>query len=334
MKIVLANRDYITHTSDEGQQLQFGLQHAGWTLCGTGYGDDCHDVAALLDRHLPEAVFVQDMRDMDPANDGCYDKTVGFHNLSALRDYPGFVVAPLKDAGSMHDYQRRFLDDIGADACVIYYHPQSVLAAGDWAGRRFIRTWHSADAELIGEIPMAADRKRGIVTGAIGKRVYPVRSKVFRHADRVGIDTLKHPGYGNAGRHTPDYLRTLAGYKVHVATASKYGFALRKIIESVAVGCTPVTDLPEYDVLPEIDGALLRIRPGAALWEVTDAVNRAERQWDLDERMAWAEKARKWYDWRAMGTRLSNAIHEYPADQTSPVRPRSRCADPVSADRA
>ena len=72
-------------------------------------------------------------------------------------------------------------------------------------------------------------------------------------------DLLEHPGYGNPGSQVETYVKALREYRVHLATASKYGFALRKIIESVAIGCTPVTNLPTYDVLPEIDGALKRI---------------------------------------------------------------------------
>jgi hypothetical protein len=96
-----------------------------------------------------------------------------------------------------------------------------------------------------------------MVSGA-ASNAYPLRQRVIRDALDLGVDVLRHPGYGNQGPRTPEYMRHLAGYKVHVATASMYGFALRKIIESVAMGCTVVTDLPAYDVLPEIDGALVQ----------------------------------------------------------------------------
>jgi hypothetical protein len=58
----------------------------------------------------------------------------------------------------------------------------------------------------------------------------------------------------------------------HVATASSYHFALRKIIESVACGCTPVTNLPAYDVLPEIDPVLVRIDDDATEAQIGEAI--------------------------------------------------------------
>ena len=100
----------------------------------------------------------------------------------------------------------------------------------------------------------------------------------------------------------------MAGYKVSVATASLYGFALRKIIESVAAGCIAVTNLPESDVLPEIDGALWRVSQEAKIGEVEDAVAQAEAAWDLDAAIEWSKRACRFYDWRAVGQRLSDSI--------------------------
>jgi hypothetical protein len=128
---------------------------------------------------------------------------------------------------------------------------------------------------------------------------------VIRDAVMCGVDVMRHPGYGNTGTRTPEYLKTIAGYKVHVATASMYGFALRKIIESVAVGCAVVTDLPDFDVLPEIDGAIIRVRPTANSIEMRDVIRSAVALWNLDERLAWAEKARRFYDYEAIGCYLS-----------------------------
>lgn len=159
----------------------------------------------------------------------------------------------------------------------------------------------------LARLDLTAPRKRAVVSGALGN-CYPVRRIAFKHAATIGCDTVRHPGYGNRGICTPGYLEMLAGYKVHIATASSYAFALRKLIESVACGCTPVTDLPAYDVLPEIDGALVRISPYADAKELCEAVARAEREWRLEERLEYARKAREWYDWRAMGLRTSEAI--------------------------
>lgn len=321
MNLVLANVDYSGgdglsggHTSDEGSQLQRGLEHAGWKLVGAGYGDGCRDVPTLLDRYVPEAVFVQDPRDWDPEHDGSFRKDVGFHRIEALRSRPDiFRVCIVKDAGSVRPYQERCCREIGPDAVLVYYAPATVLALNPWlATTRLIRIYHSVDGELCRNFDLGRPRRKAVVTGATSA-AYPVRTRVMREAaksKRLGIDVVGHPGYHNRGAHTPDYLAMLAGYRVHVATASIYGFALRKIIESVAVGCTPVTNLPASDPLPEIDGALVRVSSSAGVGEVMKAVDKADRAWQLAERLAWAELAQRWYDWRAAGVRLNAELEQ------------------------
>jgi hypothetical protein len=74
------------------------------------------------------------------------------------------------------------------------------------------------------------------------------------------------------------------------------------------MGCTPVTNLPCWDCLPEIDGALVRVSDNETIEGLCEAINQAERDWDLDRAMYFAESARKFYDYRASGARLSGAI--------------------------
>jgi hypothetical protein len=122
---------------------------------------------------------------------------------------------------------------------------------------------------------------------------------------------LRHPGYQNdRGPATPYYLRFLNHHKVSFATASSYGFALRKIIEGVACGCTVVTDLPSFDVLPEIDRALIRIKPTISDLELTLVLQEAAETWEEEGRRKWAEKAIAYYDYRVAGCRLSNALQK------------------------
>ena len=311
MKIVLANVDYQSHTSSEGNELQLGLEHAGWRLCGRGY-DGIQDVRELLKRYDPSAVFLQDKRDWDPRSPGSFRKDVGFAGLDALRARSDLLkICVVKDAGSVRRYHFHHCEEVSATAVMNYYHERSVLELNPWLRRLpLIRTYHSIDADFCRDLPFTAGRKRAVVTGATSA-VYPVRERVMKAvlADRsLGIDVYGHPGYHNRGHHTPDYLRMLSGYRVHVATASRYGFALRKLFESVSVGCTPVTNLPEYDVLPEINGALFRVSENASVAEVLDAVAAADQSWNLDERLAWAQKAWAFYDWRAIGVRLSGLI--------------------------
>jgi glycosyltransferase involved in cell wall biosynthesis len=316
VNVVLANRDYGpaaegwgAHTTDEGMQLQVGLEHAGWTLAGAGYGDGCRDVPTLLERFRPEVVFVQDPRDWDPTSHGSFRKDIGFERVEVLRNRPDiFRAVVVKDAGSVREYQREFFERIGADAAVVYYHPDVVLGLNPWlTAASLVRTYHTVEPAQCMRPDPAVPRKRAVVTGAVSK-AYPLREQVVKAASSIGVDVVRHPGYHNRGAHTPAYLALLARYRVHVATASRFGFALRKLVESVAVGATPVTNLPALDRLPEIDGALVRVSPEATVEEVADAVSAADRGWDSEERAAWATKARARYDWRVEGRRLSDAL--------------------------
>jgi hypothetical protein len=221
----------------------------------------------------------------------------------------------VKDAGGSQDYHRRFCEEVEADAVLTYYHDQSVVPLNPWILPYLtIRTFHSIDATLQLHIPR--DRQRAVVSGAMSN-AYPLRKMVALHREALGVELLKHPGYSNKGCHTADYLRQIAQYRVHVATASKFGFALRKIIESVAVCTTPVTNLPAHDVLPGIDKALVRIPANASLDEIRDAIDYADRTWNGEERVHYAAICRNFYDFRATGNALDFAITAAAAEKVS-----------------
>lgn len=308
MKLLFGNIDYRRHMTDEGEQLQRGLEAAGWKLVGPEFGDGCRDVPELLERHRPEAAIVHDKRDWSPDSEGAFRKDIGFERLNALRDWPCFRAAVLKDAASVQAYQEEFFNEVGADAAIVYYDPATVRALNPWLKAACIRTYHSVDGHLCAEIDLTRPRRPAVMSGALNGAVYPLRQAVFewrRYNDRDFLDVLTHPGYHNAGAHTPAYLAQLASYRVHFASASRYGFALRKIIESVAMGATPVTDLPERDRLPEIDEALVRVAPDSHPAHVLRVIKQANADWNLKERLMWAKRARQWYDFRAIGKRLS-----------------------------
>jgi hypothetical protein len=309
--LVLANSSYQRHMTDEGDQLQRGLEAAGWSLAGFGYGDDCRNVPRLLERFQPETVFVQDVRDWRTDSPGCFDRRVELQSWRILGSWDGQKVTVCKDAGTAVDLQRQFAGDIGADAIAIYYHPESVLPLSPWlADYPLIRIYHSVDADECRRIPLDRPRHRAILTGAINRTIYPLRSLAQLNHEWLGLDLKRHPGYSDGGTMTHHYLRLLASYRVHLATASRYGFALRKILESVAVGAIPVTDLPAYDRLPFIDGALLRVRRGCTLGELKHTLDTADEAWNLEERRRWAELAWQHYDFRAIGRQLSESITE------------------------
>ena len=130
-RLFLGNADYARHMTDEGDQLQRGMEAAGWTLVLPG-STDGHEterhVPALLDKYSPTHVFVHDKRDWSEDSPICYRKGIGYTGIEALaecKDVERFCV--VKDAGSMREFHRAFVEEIDATAVVVYYHPDSVV---------------------------------------------------------------------------------------------------------------------------------------------------------------------------------------------------------------
>jgi hypothetical protein len=122
------------------------------------------------------------------------------------------------------------------------------------------------------------------------------------------VELLPHPGYGLIGHRTAAYLQTLSRYKVAICTTSKYGYALRKIIEATAVGCRVVSDLPVDDVLPEIDGNITRISIDNSTAEIASIVHDLAASYSDEQQRIYAEKAIKYYDYRRLGRQLAADI--------------------------
>lgn len=311
MNLVLANHTYASHMTDEGLQLQEGLREAGWKLSGPGY-DKLWDVRAILHRYNPEHVFVQDKRDFDPSS-GCPDVTTEtkFRYLRALSQHGGRVSLVVKDAGlEGQEFHHLFCQECDPDAVVIYYHPLSVLKYCPWlSSYHLVRIYHSVNRNHVPGFVLGAHRRPLCGSGAILDDIYPLRARVCHRATEYGMDWLRHPGYRNTkGPATPLYLRFLSHFKVSFCSASTYGFSLRKIIESVACGCTVVTDLPSYDILPEIDRSMIRVKPSISFADLSLVFQEAVDTWDEDGRKKWAEKAMTYYDYRVSGRRLSDAL--------------------------
>jgi len=307
-EILLGNVDYRRHMTTEGDQFQSGLHLAGWVLCGRGF-DDLLDVPTILARYRPTRIVVHDPRDWDPASPIAFRKDLGFQRVAALRDTEAFKAVVVKDAASSLAYQEHVYREVGAHAAITYYHAISIRKNAPWLQTvPLIRTYHSVDADDLAGIPMGATRRPAVVSGALSM-AYPLRQRAVRDRVALGLDVLRHPGYGNRGAVTPAYCRELARYRVSVATASMYGFALRKIIEAVAVGCTVITDLPAYDVLPEIDAALIRVPSTINPPDFAAVIRAAVEAWDPITAAAWAAKARSFYDYRAIGRRLALALY-------------------------
>lgn len=309
--LVLANGDLKNHVTDEGEQLQAGLEAVGWTLAGFGYGDGCVDVPTLLKRHQPRIVLISAREDWDASSPGCFDKRCSFNRISALASHRDiFKVSVVKDCPGVYDRRRGWCEEIKTDAALLYYHPESMLAVSPWLAQyRLMRTWHTIDAERCCELLQSEEpRKNCVVSGANHPAVYPLRSLVVRKAHKIGFDVLTHPGYEIRRCDSARYQSELAKYKVHLATASIYGFSLRKIIETVAVGTVPITNLPAYDELPEIDGALHRVDSNIATSSLKLIAQDLAERWNSPERLEWARRCWDFYDWRVRTKALSDGL--------------------------
>ena len=305
--IMLALWDYRNHTTDEGWQLQEGLRLAGVELWGKGYAHSERHVPAILDAAQPDVVILSDYRDWDPSNGGAYDKTAGFTGIQALFHHR-CVLPVFKDAASCLPYQCRYHEQIAANGWICYYHPKSVCRYAAWVDPDYIiRTYHTIDPAVIPN--NGAPRNGTIISGARNADVYPLRDRIMAAPGYFGVDVRNHPGYGNKGSDVAEYYHALSKYRVSIATASRYGFALRKIIEAVACGCTAISDLPEYDHLPDVP--ILRVSPiewGTILWQI---IRNAEDRYDPKRADQAAAKVIERYDYRVEGRRLYQAIEEF-----------------------
>lgn len=297
MKLLVWNPAYERHMTDEGEQLQRGLQRAGWT-----FGDPEEASAPGVGR-----VLVGDPRDWMIDRNLRPDEALARLGHVARFDGPVHVVC--KDAWNRTEYQERVARAVGATALVHYYDAAGIRERCPWTARYpMVRTWHSVDAgECAGHVSRRG-RAKAILTGHLGRDFYPEREALAREAKALGLDVMPHPGYRNTERHTPRYLAAIAGYKVHVCTTSRVRVALRKIVESVAVGCIPVTDLPAEEAVPGIDGALVRVPGGASIAEWGEAIRRAADSWDPDVALKHAAEAWAQHDWRVAGERLDRAL--------------------------
>jgi hypothetical protein len=289
------------------------LVSAGWLIAGHGYGDGCTNIRKLIDRFRPAIVFVNDKRDWSTDSPGCLDPRVSFRQIELLAKYSKIAKATVvKDAGSMRDFQQRFCLEIDATAVVIYYHPRNVLRQSEWLSKYpLIRTYHSVDAMACQQLDLHLQRRRAAVSGALSD-IYPLRKRIFQNAETIGCEHINHPGYGNKRCHTTEYLRLLCQYRVSIATASRFGFALRKIIESVACGCAVVTNLPKHDILPKVDEFLVRVPTNATIRQIKGAVDQANENWSTERAIYYARLAQSYYDFRRLGNQLSkDLLHTY-----------------------
>lgn len=297
------------HMTDEGWQLFQGLESAGCTLHGFQIGPGWTDVPLILSQTNPDVVVVQDQREWEGMTaDRRQDKRVRFRRAEALRHRPDvFTVTVLKDAQNNPPYHEASAAGMGAHAWIVYYHPAVVAHVAPYLRPpHLVRTYHTVDRALV---PPYRDRGRGCLLSGAVSNAYPLRQRIFKQVERLPESTLLlHPGYHQRGCATPRFLQTLSQYRVALCTSSVYGYALRKIIEATACGCRVITDLPTDEVLPEIDGNLIRVSPDVSVEELGTVITQALALYNPTLQAEWAARTCAWYDYRYQGARLVEAI--------------------------
>lgn len=310
---VLSMKD---HTTDEGWQIFQSLEHAGYQLWGHCLPKNSTRIPIILDISNPLTMVIQDKREWDTRPGDFRDPYARFNQVHYLKDrHDIFKLTILKDAHQRPDYHMKAADEVGCHAWIVYYNQEIVSHLAPYVRpQHLIRTWHTIDRDLVPKYVSPneqddKDRRRGcIISGALSS-AYPLRKRLVT-AIKLLPDTtyLPHPGYHRDGCCTPQYLQTLARYKVAICTASRYGYTLRKIIEATACGCMVITDLPCDEVLPKIDGNLVRVTPDITPDIMADVVKVCLDRYDPRTQSIYSRLACEWFDYRAMGIRLANDI--------------------------
>lgn len=297
------------HMTDEGWQLFDGLSHNGYQLCGYQLPINTTVIRSLLATRKLSIAVVQDKREWDVQEHNFREKQARFKHIELLgRDPSIFTVTVLKDAHQNPTYHRASAIEIACNAWIIYYHPRIVCQVAPYVRpQHLIRVHHSLDQTLVPEYS-PENRHGALLSGAVSG-AYPLRQRlVSTHSMMPQVTYVKHPGYHMNGCQTPAFLRMLCDYKVAICTSSRYGYALRKIPEATACGCIVLTDLPKDEVMPEIDGNLIRIHPNESIHEISRILAKAYTDYDAARQRDFAERAKAYYDFHAAGTRLANDI--------------------------
>lgn len=311
-RILFGCETFERHMTDEGHQLQTGLEAAGYELWGRYFANDETDVADILRRTRPAVAIMQDKREWDAASVACFDKTITFQNIAALAEAEEtFRLTIVKDAHSDPPYHAEASREIGCHAWIVYYHPDIVCHLAPWVRRQHvIRTYHTLNRRHLPSWRPAADRRDVLVSGAATKALYPFRSKIIARANLYRIDTLRHPGYHARGQQTAHFLHKLSQYKVSICTASRLAYSLRKLVESTAAGCIVITDLPPDDPLPAIDGNLVRVHPDIKMPELRDLIDSLLAGYDEERQRHFASAAADYYCHLRRGRELAEGIEQ------------------------
>jgi hypothetical protein len=334
---------------DNGRILfQRGMEAAGYSSIGGGLpppgtdifqrgGVGCVDVGFAVESWRPRVVIMWPRYEWDPMQWKGPEVTAAhcFTNLEPLIARDDVLrVAVLHDAGSDRKHQRRWHEFYKPHVYLCWYHPKTVCKLNPHVRpEQIVRTWHIIDAEAAAAAlgswaPVAGSRQTACLAGHPSTAIYPFRSRAMAAAKAgtlgEGVECLEHPGYHQRGTTSNGFIARLAGYKVCIVGGSRYGFALRKHIEATAAGCIVITDLPEYDRLPHIDGNLIRVPTDISTTDLRTIVQGAAADWDPEAQGHYAEEARDRYGHYHETARLAQALAErassiqHPASEPSP----------------
>lgn len=298
-----------SHMTDEGNQLQTGLEYAGYELWGAGYPNNERFVPKILLESNPGVVVVQDKREWHVGPRSFRDHEAEFLEVHALaRRHDIFKLTVLKDCQQRENYHKNSAKEMGCHAWIVYYHPRIVKHLAPYVREKhLVRTYHSLDPDCVPEYSSIRPLE-SVISGA-ACAAYPLRGLLIKKKWFIkGMDVIAHPGYHRRGSATPGYLKQLSQYKVSICTASRYGYALRKIIESTAAGCIVVTNLPSDDILPEIDGNLVRIRPDMHYRDINRLVQTLCENYNPERQRYYSDSAKLYYGYRARGLALADKI--------------------------
>lgn len=320
-KVALAVEDMRRHMTDEGWQLFYGLGLNGYELCGYNLTLNETSVPRILEITNPKVAVIQDKREWDVKPGNFREPKARFTGVTAFRERDDiFKITVLKDAQNNPRYHADSASEMGVHAWITYYATPVVLRVAPFVRpQHILRTYHTVDSKAIPEYK-ADDRDNCLLSGAVSN-AYPLRQRLFKdHKKLPRTDVLHHPGYHNKGSNTPSFLQLLSKYKVAICTCSMYGYALRKIIESVACGCVVITNLPSDEYLPDIDNALVRIPSDISIDDLSKIVLTQIREYDKEKQRHYAELCKVRYDFRFETSLLAMQIEELRRNYNDPNR--------------
>lgn len=314
--IGLAVESMKRHMTDEGWQIFEGLEQQGYSLYGHGLPNSETNVKHILNKTSPGIVVMQDKREWDVSVKDFREKEARFSNVNLLADHSEiFKLTILKDSHQRPEYHRDSAAEIDCHAWIVYYHPRIVKALAPYVREEhLVRTYHTLNRAKVPRY--SADSRRGcLLSGACSRAAYPWRWELIKQYRRLPeTEYLQHPGYHKNGSQTGRYLETLTGFKVAICTSSHYGYALRKIIEATACGCVVITDLPQDEVLPYIDGNLVRMSPQTPVDKVGNKIRQLLAEYDPERQEQYAEMAVSFYNHHSMCGRLADDIEKLRAN--------------------